>query len=104
MLFIFYFNCSVPGTVDDVTATAVDHDTITVTWRPPKTPNGKIVQYNVAYYTADSNSSHSLPTDGKLTVNIDNLAPNTTYYIFVTAQTSKGFGRKGTTVNVTTRK
>ena len=87
-----------------MTATVVDHNTIKVTWHPPETPNGKILQYRITYSNADSNTSHSLTTDGKLTVNIDNLAPNTTYYIFVTVKTSKGFGRKGTTVNVTTRK
>lgn len=102
---IYYcFDCLVPGTVDDVTATVVDHDTITITWRPPKTPNGRVIQYNITYNTADDNSSRSVTTDGELTVDIDNLTPNTTYYIFVTAKTSKGFGRQGKTVNATTRK
>ena len=93
----------VPGTVDDVTATVVDHDTITITWRLPKTPNGVITQYNITYNTADENASRSLTTDRELTVEINNLTPNTTYYIFVTAKTSKGFGRPGKTVNATTR-
>lgn len=87
-----------------MTATVVDHDTITITWRPPKAPNGRITQYNVTYNTADENSSRSLTTDGELTVVINDLTPNTTYYIFVTAKTSKGFGRQGKTVNATTSK
>ena len=101
---LLFFDCLVPGTVDDVTVTVVDHDTITVTWRPPKKPNGRIVQYNVTYKAADENSTRSVPTNGELTVDINNLSPNTTYYIFVTAKTSKGFGKQGRTLNATTRK
>ncbi|KAJ7383467.1 hypothetical protein OS493_027628 [Desmophyllum pertusum] len=36
-----YTQEGVPGTVDDVTATAVNHDTIKITWRPPETPTAK---------------------------------------------------------------
>ena len=103
-MLLFFLTVLVPGTVDDVTVTVVDHDTITVTWRPPNKPNGRIIQYNVTYSTDDENSTRSLPTDGELTVDINNLTPNTTYYIFVTAKTSKGFGRQEKTVNATTRK
>ena len=99
------FHRLVPGTVDDVTATAVNHDTIKITWRPPETPNGKITQYTITYHTADGNASRNVTTaDDELTVNIDKLTPNTTYYFSVTAKTSKGFGRPGTIVNATTRK
>lgn len=101
---LLFFDCLVPGTVNDVTATVVDHDTITVTWRSPEKPNGRIIQYNVTYIIADENSTRSLTTDGELTVDINNLTPNTTYYIFVTARTSKGFGKQGKAVNATTRK
>jgi len=94
----------VPGAVDDVKAIAVDHDTIRVAWRPPVTPNGKIVQYSITFNTTDGNSSNSLIAGDELALVIDDLIPNTTYYIFVTAKTSKGFGRQGTTVNVRTRK
>ena len=81
----------------------MSHDTITITWRPPKTRNGKIIEYMITYRPADSNSSRSVTKDGKLTaVDIKNLTANTTYYIFVTAKTSKGFGGQGTIVNVTT--
>lgn len=101
---MLFFDCLVPGAVDDVTLTVVDHDTIRVTWRPPEKPNGRITQYNVTYNTADENSTRSVSADGELTVDINNLTPNTTYYIFVTAKTSKGFGRRGKMVNAATRK
>lgn len=94
----------VPGAVDDVKAIAVDHDTIRVAWRPPVTPNGKILQYSITFNTTNGNSSNSLVAGDELALVIDDLTPNTTYYIFVTAKTSKGFGRQGTTVNVRTRK
>ena len=98
-----FVHCLVPGTVDNVTATVVDHDSISVTWRPPNKPNGKIKEYKVIYNTSDDSSSGSAITSGNK-LNIHNLTPNTTYFIFVMAKTSKGFGKKGTAATVRTRK
>lgn len=92
----------IPGTVDDVTVIAVAFDTIKVTWRDPVTPNGKIVQYRVTYNTSEGNSANVLVPADKREVTIDNLTPNTTYFIFVTAKTSKGFGKYNTVVNAST--
>ena len=96
-------HCLVPGTVDNVTATVVDHGTIYVTWRPPNKPNGKIKEYKVIYNTSDGSSSGSAITSGDK-LSIHNLTPNTAYFIFVMAKTSKGFGKKGTAATVRTRK
>ena len=90
--------------MDKVTATASDHDTVTVTWHPPAKPNGNIVQYRITYNASDGTSSNILILGDRLKITIDNLTPNTTYYISVTAKTSKGFGGQGTTVNASTRK
>ena len=90
--------------MDDVTVIAVDFDTIKVTWRNPVTPNGKIVQYSVTYNTSEGNSANVLVPADKREVTIDNLTPNTTYFIFVTAKTSKGFGTYKTVVNASTGK
>ena len=90
--------------MDKVTATAADHNTVTVTWHPPVKPNGNVLQYRITYNASDGTSSNILISGDKLEITIDNLTPNTTYYISVTAKTSKGFGRQGTTVNASTRK
>lgn len=96
---------SVPGEIDDVTVTAATHDAITVRWSPPNKPNGQILEYMIIYNSTGGKLSGSKTTEGnKLTASIQNLIPNTTYSIFVTARTSKGFGGQGTSVLARTRK
>lgn len=96
---------SVPGEIDDVTVTAATHDAITVRWSPPNKPNGQILEYMIIYNSTGGKLSGSKTTEGnKLTANIQNLIPNTSYSIFVTARTSKGFGGQGKTVLARTRK
>lgn len=98
------FASLVPGTVDDVTASAVNYHTITVTWRDPLKPNGKILQYGVTYNTSGGTPFTVFVPADKREVTLDDLTPNTTYFIFVTASTSKGYGKRGTIVNASTRK
>ena len=95
--------CLVPGTIEHVTAAALSHDSVLVSWLPPESANGVIVQYLITYNTSDGNSTGIVSTEGQQSINLTNLTPNTTYFIFVTAKTSQGFGRRGVTVNVTTR-
>ena len=98
------FASLVPGTVDDVTASAVNYHTITVSWRDPEKPNGKILRYGVTFNTSDGTSFTVLVPADKRERSVDGLTPNTTYFIFVTASTSKGYGERGTIVNASTRK
>lgn len=59
----------------------------------------------IVYNSTGGKLSGSKTTEGnKLTASIQNLIPNTTYSIFVTARTSKGFGGQGTSVLARTRK
>lgn len=100
----FLFASLVPGTVDDVSASAVNYHTITVSWRDPEKPNGKILQYSVTFNTSNGTSFTAFVPADKREHTVDGLTPNTTYFIFVTASTSKGYGKRGVIVNASTRK
>ncbi|KAK2567085.1 Hemicentin-1 [Acropora cervicornis] len=78
----------VPGTVDDVSASAVNYHTITVSWRDPEKPNGKILQYSVTFNTSNGTSFTAFVPADKREHTVDGLTPNTTYFIFVTAKAS----------------
>ena len=72
---------NVCGVTSNVTVTGITTTTATVTWEVPSTGNSPVNVYQ--YYVSTTNTP---PTEGEfipaLTVNLDELLPDTTYYVF----------------------
>ena len=93
----------VPGQTQSLTANAVSHNNIQVSWQTPEKQNGKLTKYMLYY-----NSSHELPSvtvaiaASETKYELTNLTGNTTFFIWISAHTSKGPGPLVGPVIVTT--
>ena len=72
---------------------------VQVFWSKPTKPNGEIVKYDIhkTQGEGETPSYSGIPTrsvDGKLTVNLTSLEPDTTYDFTVTAFTAQGPGER----------
>nr|XP_012223228.1 PREDICTED: receptor-type tyrosine-protein phosphatase epsilon-like isoform X2 [Linepithema humile] len=99
----------VPSEVLDLHTTLLSSNNITLTWRAPKEPNGKIVQYRVMlkiqeYYGCTDvgefqSSNHTIEKwTTHRTITISNLQPYANYRAQVTAHNSR---HGGTSTNIT---
>ncbi|XP_015927066.1 neogenin isoform X5 [Parasteatoda tepidariorum] len=72
-----------------------DVSSVTLTWQPPKQPNGQITGY-VVFYTTDNTQDRDWIVDGiigdKLSSTLRSLLPDTVYYFKIQAKNSKGYG------------
>ena len=101
--FSFLLFSLVPGQVDALSSRVANYDAIAISWKVPKEPKGNIQVYRVYYNSSDGKSSGNVTTN-QLSIKLRNLSPNTTYFIWVLASTSKGYGATSTKVNSTTCK
>nr|CDJ95113.1 Fibronectin domain containing protein [Haemonchus contortus] len=71
-----------------------EYAAVRVKWEPPKRKNGLLKEYRIRWKTSDS--QHSLFAVEKCGQFYDMIlySPNTSYEIFVSAKTSKGYGRE----------
>ena len=71
----------------NVTATRVSFNSVNVTWTAPAVDASSVLGYEVFYQLASSNSGYMRQTvnANSETLQIDNLAPERTYSIFVVA-------------------
>ena len=46
-MFVIYIIIPVSGPVTDLQTNSPDNSTLEISWRPPTTPNGKIISYTV---------------------------------------------------------
>ena len=81
----------IPGGDDDG-----DRDVVTLTWLPPRRPNGRINGY-VIFYTIDKRKQdREWVVEGvvgdKTAADIRGLEPDTRYYFKIQARNSKGYG------------
>uniref|UniRef100_A0A0A9YF81 Fibronectin type-III domain-containing protein n=1 Tax=Lygus hesperus TaxID=30085 RepID=A0A0A9YF81_LYGHE len=92
----------------DVTVMNLENNpgTVSLSWQPPKIPNGLIVGYIVSY-TTDLQSkdgdwiTESVPGD-KMVLTVKALSLGTTYYFHVKAKNRKGYSMSSPVVSVTT--
>uniref|UniRef100_A0A224XGP9 Putative neural cell adhesion molecule l1 n=1 Tax=Panstrongylus lignarius TaxID=156445 RepID=A0A224XGP9_9HEMI len=92
----------------DLTVVNVDNSpgTVSLSWQPPKIPNGLITNYIVSYTTDLQSKERDWITEivqgDKMAATIKALSLSTTYYFHVKAKNKKGFSISSPVVSVTT--
>jgi len=91
----------------DATGVAEDAGTVTLTWLPPRRPNGRINGY-VIFYTVDKRKQdREWVVEGvvgdKTAAEIRSLEPDTKYYFKIQARNSKGYGPQSPVVTYKTK-
>ncbi|KAL1140726.1 hypothetical protein AAG570_000656, partial [Ranatra chinensis] len=91
----------------DVTAINVENNpgVVSLSWQPPKQPNGHVTNYIVSYTVDPSSKDRDWITEtvqgDKMAATIRSLSPSATYYFHVKARNSKGYSPTSPTVSVT---
>ena len=83
---------SVPSPVQDVRSEKITSTSITITWKPPQTPNGTLQFYEINY-AMDGEQPHLYDVQNTTTWKLICLEPYTQYTIKVRAMTMAGFGQ-----------
>ena len=65
---------------------------ISISWSPPTTPNGIIIEYEIRYRESTSTGPYNITNTTNTQYSIVGLIPNTSYTIGVRAYTSVGPG------------
>ena len=77
---------TVPSEPQSLRITAVTSSSVTLQWRPPKTPNG------VVHYSIQLNKSNIANLGGNVMYTIESLSPDTVYVLQLRAHTVVGTG------------
>ncbi|XP_049799922.1 Down syndrome cell adhesion molecule-like protein Dscam2 [Schistocerca nitens] len=91
----------VPGAPDDIKALVMDSRTLLISWRPPRFPNGVIINYKVYIQSLDG---ASLPMEqfevppSQTHYTLSHLSPQRRYEMKVSAATAAGEGVPSTSV------
>lgn len=92
----------VPSQPTNLRVTNITNDTVHLAWKKPAHPGEVIVSYEL-YYN-DTYTGHevrkSLPVVENIT--LDNLHPNTLYYVWIVAKSIRGLGASSTPIPVRT--
>lgn len=83
-----------PGRVQDISVATAGVADINLTWTEPQLTNGAITVYEIGY-------THNLINTTDTFININGLAPDTSYTVRIRAYTSAGSGNWSTTVHNT---
>ena len=85
---------------------SITNTTVSLSWMPPNTPNGIIIQYQLQYRRSDSSTNiTSLDvTNDTLTYTVTGLSSNTEYLFTVRAFTVVGHGKASNEVTDYTSK
>ena len=87
---------TVPGEPQSMRITAITSSSVTLQWRPPKTPNGVITQYSIQY-----NETAIADLGSNVMYTIEELSPDTVYVLQLRAHTVVGAGSPSSLTIVT---
>jgi Fibronectin type III domain len=90
---------SAPATAPrDLTLVSADGSitSVNLNWQPPKTPNGQIIGYVIAYTTDQTKAERDWAVEAivgdRMTTAIKGLKADTTYYFRIQARNKMGYG------------
>ncbi|PSN38934.1 hypothetical protein C0J52_08943 [Blattella germanica] len=92
----------------DLTVVPVEENpsAVNLNWQPPKQPNGPITGYVILYSTDQTMRDREwlvrVIMGDKMTMKVDELQPETTYYFKIQARNTKGYGPFSAVVSFTT--
>ncbi|CAL8370748.1 unnamed protein product [Boreogadus saida] len=85
-------NQAAPSAVPTVHLMKSTADTLSLSWLPPETPNGVILDYEIKYYERGQGMSHTV-TAQHSSAKVEGLRAATPYVVQVRARTVAGYGR-----------
>lgn len=90
----------VPNAVTNLKVSLTDYNKVYITWSSPRPIRGVIQLYKVSYNSSDGDVK-VIPTT-ETSIELRDLQYNSTFYIWVVAKTSKGYGMVGRILSITT--
>ncbi|MBN3316792.1 PTPRQ phosphatase, partial [Atractosteus spatula] len=97
MIYVYTEEDVPDGPVNNLNAQNISSTTISVTWLPPDSPNGRVF-YMVSLREAQKNTPTLKLTTNKTVILFENLQKYTDYILEVTAATAAGFSENTTTI------
>ncbi|XP_013923301.1 PREDICTED: ephrin type-B receptor 3-like, partial [Thamnophis sirtalis] len=88
-------NQAAPSEVPTMHLHGSSGNTMTLSWEPPKKPNGVILDYEIKYFEkqGQTDSIANTVTSQKNAVRLEGLKPNTAFVVQVRARTVAGYGQ-----------
>ncbi|XP_072264506.1 ephrin type-B receptor 3 isoform X1 [Pyxicephalus adspersus] len=85
-------NQAAPSAVPIVQSHGSSGSSLTLSWAPPESPNGIILDYEIKYYAKGHSGAGNTVTSQRTSVRLDGLFPDTIYVVQVRARTVAGYG------------
>ena len=95
---------TVPAAPQSLTIISITDTTMSLSWMPPNTTNGIIIQYELQYWRSDSTANITSVTNNTLNYTVTELSSNTKYVFTVRAFTVVGHGNSSYVVTDYTSK
>uniref|UniRef100_F7CRM0 Ephrin type-B receptor 3 n=1 Tax=Xenopus tropicalis TaxID=8364 RepID=F7CRM0_XENTR len=85
-------NQAAPSAVPMVQSHGSSANSLTLSWAPPESPNGIILDYEIKYYPKGQSGAGNTVTSQRTTVRMEAMTPDTVYVVQVRARTVAGYG------------
>ncbi|KAM5163840.1 ephrin type-B receptor 3 [Mantella aurantiaca] len=85
-------NQAAPSAVPIVQSHGSSAGSLTLSWAPPESPNGIILDYEIKYYAKGHSGAGNTVTSQRTSVRMDGLFPDSMYVVQVRARTVAGYG------------
>ncbi|XP_018430552.1 PREDICTED: ephrin type-B receptor 3 isoform X2 [Nanorana parkeri] len=85
-------NQAAPSPVPIVQSDDRSAGSLTLSWAPPESPNGIILDYEIKYYAKGLSGAGNTVTSQRTSVRMEGLFPDTVYVVQVRARTVAGYG------------
>ncbi|KAG8444955.1 hypothetical protein GDO86_009928 [Hymenochirus boettgeri] len=85
-------NQAAPSAVTMVQSHGSSAQSLTLSWAPPESPNGIILDYEIKYFAKGHSGAGNTVTSQRPTVRVEGMAPETAYVVQVRARTVAGYG------------
>ncbi|XP_068137429.1 ephrin type-B receptor 3 isoform X3 [Hyperolius riggenbachi] len=85
-------NQAAPSAVPLVQSHGSSAGSLTLSWAPPESPNGIILDYEIKYYAKGHSGAGNTVTSQRTSVRMEGLFPDTIYVVQVRARTVAGYG------------
>uniref|UniRef100_A0A8C5PG57 Ephrin type-B receptor 3 n=1 Tax=Leptobrachium leishanense TaxID=445787 RepID=A0A8C5PG57_9ANUR len=85
-------NQAAPSAVPNVLSHGSSASSLTLSWSPPESPNGIILDYEIKYFSKGYSGAGNTVTSQRTTLRIEGMNPDTLYVVQVRARTVAGYG------------
>ncbi|CAH2248497.1 ephrin type-B receptor 3 isoform X2 [Pelobates cultripes] len=85
-------NQAAPSAVPNVLIHGSTASSLTLSWSPPESPNGIILDYEIKYFAKGHSGAGNTVTSQRTTLRMEGMHPDTIYVVQVRARTVAGYG------------